>query len=193
MSEETEHQITILLTRWTKGDPNAFEALHALVHRELRGIARNRLKRNLWPSAFETTELVQEAYLSLLGRQKSLNWQNRQHFFNVVGVVMRRILVDHARKMGAIKRGGNQTMTDLDREEPCERINSNDIVLINEALEHLGKSDPDMVKLVELRFFTGFSITDTAEILGIPVTRCNRMWRMSKAILFDFINKRRLR
>ena len=180
-------QITRLLGRWRNGDHEAFERLQAIVHQKLRGIAHNKLNQEMRASGLGTTELVQEAYVMLLGKRDEVDWANRQHFFRVAGVVMRRILVDEARKRQAIKRGGDLLETHLDEERIPLNFDPNIVLIIDEALQALDASDPELVKLIELRFFVGYSIKRTAEILGIPIIRANRMWKVAKAFLYEFL------
>ena len=185
-------QITRLLGQWRNGDHKAFELLQKLVHKKLRGIAHNKLNEEMRSSGLNTTELVQEAYVALLGKREEVDWANRQHFFRIAGLVMRRILVDEARKRQAVKRGGDLMEMDLEEDRIPLNFDPDTVVLIDEALEDLGKNDPELVKLIELRFFVGYSIKRTAEILGMPIIRANRMWKVAKAYLYEFLDGRNL-
>jgi len=187
------NDVTRLIKRWERGDPDAFEQLVPLVDNVLRGIARNKLNEEFNSSGMKTTELVNEAYLKLMESQGDISIQSRRHFYRLAARIMRRFLVDRFRKRDAVKHGGEWVQVDIEDNFNALKLNfdQNALVLINQALDKLSTSDegPLLVSLVELRFFVGFSIKETAQILGIPVIRANRLWAFTRTYLFDFIQQ----
>lgn len=179
--------ITRLLIEWNGGDREALEKLVPVVYNELHKIARRHLRGESPGRTLQTTALVHEAYLKLID-QTRINWQNRAQFFGVAAQIMRRILVDHARKRGRHKRGGEMIKISLDE----GRIDVSDeraaeLVALDEALKKLAEEDPQKAKLVELRYFGGLSIEETAEVLGVGTATVIRHWRVVKAWLYKEI------
>jgi RNA polymerase sigma factor (TIGR02999 family) len=180
--DPTKADVTRLLVLWTDGNQQAMEQLLPVVYDELRKLARRYLKRERPGHTLQSTALVHEAYLRMVD-QRDISWQGRAHFFGIAAQMMRRILVDHARSRDAAKRGAGACKLTLDEGllAPAERdIN---LVALDEALETLAKLDPQQGRIVELRFFAGLSIEDTAEVLKISPATVKRDWAMAKAFL----------
>ena len=178
-----EDGVTQLLVDWGKGDPAALEKLMPLVYDELRRLASNYLRRERATHTLQPTALVNEAYLKLVD-QRNAKWQNRAHFFGISAQLMRRILVDHARQHQAAKRGGsNQQRLSITSAEQVAKQPEVDLLALNEALEELTQMDPQQAQIVELKFFGGLSIDDTAEVLGISHATVERDWKMARAWL----------
>ena len=179
---EANSSVTQLLQQYRNGKREALDALFPLVYDELKRLAASRLRDERHDHTLQPTALVHEAYLRLID-QHSSDWQNRAHFFGLAAEMMRRILVNHAVKRNADKRFGNQTRLALD--EAISFANERDVNLISldEALNELVKFDEQQAKIVELRFFTGLSIEETAEVLGVSDSTVKREWRMAKAWL----------
>jgi len=176
--------VTALLMDWSNGDRDALERLMPLVYEELRNIARRHLSREDPAHTLQSTALVHEAYLRLVDQQR-VQWQNRAHFFAVAAQLVRRILLDHARRQNAEKRGGKATVLTLDEGLVAEPERDIDLVALDEALNALAELDPQQARVVELRFFAGLTIAETAEAMGISGTTVQRDWITAKAWLFD--------
>ena len=175
-------EITALLQAWSRGDEGALGTLIPLVDRELRIIARRRLEAKRGDPILDTTALVNEAYLRLIDRKQS-SWQDRAHFFAVCAKTMRRILVDHARARHAAKRGGGAPQITLNEAASVAPEQASDLLAIDEALEALARIDGRKGRVVELRFFGGLTIEETAEVLMISPETVRRDWRLAKAWL----------
>ena len=176
-------EITGLLQQWRGGSREAFDQLIPLVYGELRVIASRRLAREWRDNALETTALVNEAYLRLLG-QRGVDWQNRAHFFAVAAQLMRRIVVDDSRRRVSQKRGGGEVAVPLDDvPAPHSTLGAVDVLALDAALGELERLDPDQGRLVELRFFGGMTIEETAEVLGISPATVKREWAVAKGWL----------
>jgi RNA polymerase sigma-70 factor (ECF subfamily) len=176
-------EITGLLQQWRGGSREAFDRLIPLVYNELRVIASRRLGREWRDNALQTTVLVNEAYLKLVG-QRAVDWQNRAHFFAIAAQLMRRIVVDDARRRLSQKRGsGGVTMPldDLPAREPS--VGTVDVLALDAALGELERLDPDQGRLVELRFFGGMTVEETAEVLGLSPATVKREWAVAKGWL----------
>jgi RNA polymerase sigma-70 factor (ECF subfamily) len=180
---EKPEQITQLLNDWSDGNHAAADQLMPLVYEELRRQASRMLRGERPNHTLQTTALINEAYLKLIG-QNEVEWQNRSHFFAIASVAMRRILVDHARERHAVKRGGIADNIPLD---DALQISSNersvDLVALDEALDRLAKLDPRQAKVVELRYFSGLSNDETAEVLGVSNATVRLDWSIAKAWL----------
>jgi RNA polymerase sigma-70 factor, ECF subfamily len=176
-------EVTQLLVRWEGGDRAALDALMPLVEQELRQLARSYLRRERSGHTLQPTALVNEAYLKLID-QRDARWQSRAHFYGVAAQLMRRILVDHARARAAGKRGGPGryavTLSEADRVSAQPAI---DILAVNEALEELSALDSQQARVVELKFFGGLTIEETAEALGISHATVERDWKAARAWL----------
>ena len=175
--------VTQLLIDWSKGDQAALDQLMPLVYSELRRLATNYLRRERQGHTLQPTALVNEAYLKLVD-QRNAKWQNRAQFFGISAQLMRRILVDHARQHRAAKRGGSeQQRLSITSAEKFAKQSEIDLLALNEALDELTKMDPQQARIVELKFFGGLSIEETAEILGIGHATVERDWKMARAWL----------
>lgn len=174
--------VTQLLMKWSEGDQSALEELMPLVYNELRRLASNYLRRERQNHTLQPTALVNEAYLKLVDQKA--RWQNRAHFYGVAAQLMRRILVDHARQHQAAKRGGtNQQRLSITSGRAIVAAPEVDVLAVHEALEELKQFDPQQERIVELRFFGGLSIEETAEVLGIGHATVERDWKMARAWL----------
>jgi len=187
---EKPGDVTGLLQAWGRGDSDALADLAALVHHELRQMARRMLLGERSAHQWQPTELVNESYLRLLGWQ-GIEWKNRAHFFGVTAGMMRRVLVDAARARGAAKRGADVvpvTLDGLDLPAPDAGL---DVVALEEALTELATIDPRPARVVEMRFFGGFSVEETADALGVSTRTVINDWNTARAWLFDRLSGRR--
>lgn len=181
-------QVTELLVRWRGGDREALDSLLPIVYDELRRIARHYLQGERPGHTLQSTALVNEAYVRMVA-QDFPQWQNRAHFFAVAAQLMRQILVDHARSHRASKRGGNVYKVALDEAEGQALATDLDIVALDDALKNLAEMDPQQSKVVELKFFAGLSIEDTAEVLGISSSTVKRDWITARAWLYRELDR----
>ncbi len=176
--------VTELLVRWSGGDRDALDQLVPLVYDECRRMAARQLARERPGLTLDPTGLVHELYLRLIDQRRA-SWANRAHFFAIAARLMRRILVDHARARGARKRGGSAVLISLDaaggEAEPDDA--AADVLAIDRALERLATLDPEQVRIVELRFFAGLTVEETAEALGRSPRTIKREWRLARAWL----------
>ena len=180
---ESSENVTQLLLKWNEGDARALEKLMPLVYSELRRLARNYLRRERQDHTLQPTALVNEAYLKLID-QKNAQWQNRAQFYGVAAQLMRRILVDHARQHQAAKRGGpHQERLSITSAGQLADKPEVDLLALHEALEELKIFDSQQERIVELKFFGGLSIDETAEVLGISHATVERDWKMARAWL----------
>jgi RNA polymerase sigma-70 factor (ECF subfamily) len=175
--------ITQLLVRWNGGDKTALDQLMPLVQSELRRLAGAYLRRERPGHTLQPTALVNEAYLRLVD-QKKANWQNRAQFYGIAAQLMRRILVDHARQHNAAKRGGSdqQRLSITSAHDVSDKPNL-DLLALHEALEELAAIDPQQGRIVELKFFGGLSIEETAEVMHLGHATIERDWKMARAWL----------
>jgi RNA polymerase sigma factor (TIGR02999 family) len=180
MPEKTD--ITQLLNKAQDGDKNALDELLPLVYNELRAVAGNQLKTERGDHTLQATALVHEAYLRLLD-QHTIDWRNRAHFFGLAAEMMRRILVNYAVERKAQKRGLGAPRIALDDAVSYADEREMDLVLLDENLKRLAEFDKTQAKIVELKFFGGLTIEETAEVLGISPSTVTREWRMAKSWL----------
>ncbi len=174
MSTDDAHDITRLLKAWSGGDQSALEDLMPVVYTEIRKLARSYLRRERPDHTLQATALVHEAYMRLVD-QRDVAWQNRAHFFGIAAQIMRRILVDHARSQKAEKRGSGQVPIVID--EKLEIADASmDFVALDDALKALAELDERQAKLVELRYFGGLSIEETAEVMQLSPATVKREW-----------------
>jgi RNA polymerase sigma factor (TIGR02999 family) len=178
----TQHEITRLLADWSNGDRQALEKLTPLVYDELRRLAARYLRQERSDHTLQSTALVHEAYMKLVG-QNNVRWQNRAHFFGIAAQMIRRILVDYARARRAEKRGSGVDALSLDEAIALPGGKDLDLVALDDALEGLAKIDERQSRLVELRFFTGLTIEETAEVMQMSVATAKRDWVSAKAWL----------
>jgi RNA polymerase sigma-70 factor (ECF subfamily) len=174
------HEVTLLLAEWAKGNQNALDELTPLVYRELRQLAASYLRKERQGHTLQPTALVHEAYLRLVD-QKNPNWENRSHFFGVAARLMRQILVDHARRKQAGKRGGLKVS--LDEAVSFQPERSRDLMALDSGLNALEKLDPRKCKAVELRYFGGLSMDEIAQTLDVSAVTVRRDLRMAEAWL----------
>jgi RNA polymerase sigma-70 factor (ECF subfamily) len=174
--------ISRLLRAWSDGDQEALKSLIPIVYSELHGLARRYLRRERAGHSLQSSALVNEAYLRLVD-YKRMQWQDRSHFFAVSSQVMRRILVDHARRHN-LKRGGNVQHVSLDEVAVVGGDQDVDLVVLDRALDRLERIDPRKMRIVEMRFFGGLSVEETAEALRLSTSTIKREWRSAKAWLY---------
>jgi RNA polymerase sigma factor (TIGR02999 family) len=182
MESGESSKITDLLRHLEAGDRSAVDRLFSAVYRELRNLAAQFFRREPDGNTLQPTALVHEAYLKLVD-QTGVDWRGRTHFFAVAGQAMRRILVDHARRRHAAKRGGRRTRLLLDEDLVAGVSPNDDILALDEALSKLAKLDAGQAQLVELRFFGGLSVAEAAEALGMSKRAAEREWTMVRAWL----------
>lgn len=176
-------ELTQLLHAWNDGEPAAREHLLGLVYDQLRRLAARQMRREHGSRTLGTTGLVHEAYLRLAGQQ-GLEWKDRAHFFGIAAVTMRRVLVEAARRRGARKRGGEWQRVVLDDALQALEAKGVDVLDLDRALEALAEIDPRQARLVELRFFAGLSVEETAEAMEISPATVKREWSLARAWLF---------
>lgn len=176
--------ITQLLLQWRRGDKSALEELMPLVYGELRRLARQCMRVERPGHTLQTTALVNEAYLRLVNSSR-VQWQDRAHFFAIASQLMRRVLVDEARKRRNLKRGGEYTRVNIDTAEVSSEPRDLDLLALDQALDALAEFAPRKGKVVELRFFGGLSIEETALVLGISEDIVKREWRTAKLWLLQ--------
>lgn len=175
-------EVTQLLVAWRNGDEAARDELMPLVYQELHRLAHQYMSRERSGHTLQTSALVNEAFLRLAD-QRDVQWQNRAHFIGIAGQMMRRILVDYARNRGYAKRGGGAVQVSLDEELVVSDERSAEVVALDDALQSLARLDERKSRLVELRFFGGLSIEETAEVLGVSPGTVMRDWTLAKAWL----------
>ena len=175
--------LTRLLLAWRDGEPGAFDRLVPLVYDELRRQARLQLRRERAGHTLQPTALVHEAFLRLV-EQSRAQWQNREQFFAVAGRAMRRVLVDHARARAAVKRGDGRTLVALDEAPEPAAAAGVDVLVLDQVLDRLAAIDPRQARVVELRYFGGFTAAETATALDVSLATVNRDWAMARAWLF---------
>lgn len=181
-SKKPPGEVTELLVKWSEGDADALEKLLPIVYEELRRISHNYLRREHSGHTLQTTALIHEAYLRLVKAQ-GLDWQNREQFFGIAANLMRRILVDHARTASAAKRGGNAPNLPLDEYLTISGESDENLLLLDEALNKLAIIDSSAARIVELRYFAGLTIEETAEVLKTSPMTVKREWATARAWL----------
>ncbi|HEY9405244.1 MAG TPA: sigma-70 family RNA polymerase sigma factor [Pyrinomonadaceae bacterium] len=183
MTTISKQEITGLLADWGRGDRAALDKLTPLVYAELRRIARRQMSRERGDHTLQATALVNEAFIRISG-QENFSWQDRAHFYAVCAQVMRHILIDHARANARDKRGGGAIHVSLDEAAVLAGGQATDFLALEEALRALEAFDPQKGRIVELRYFAGLGIEETAEVLRISPTTVRREWRRAKAWLY---------
>lgn len=189
MHEAQSSETTQLLRAWAGGDPAALDRLTPRVYQELRRIAGHFMQNERPGRTLQTTALVHEAYLKLID-VTNVDWQHRAHFFAVSATMMRRILLDRARKRGAGKRGGQQPRVNLDEIPDVGSARARELIALDDALTALAEVDPRKAKVIELRFFGGLSVEETAEVLKVSPDTVMRDWRLARAWLLVELNNR---
>ena len=187
MNHPPEPAITALLTKWSDGNKAALDELFPIVESELRRLAHRRMSRERPGHTLQTSALVNEAYLRI-AKQNNIRWQNRVHFFAIAARMMRRILVDYARGKKYAKRGGSAVQVSLAAAEQTPGESAAEIIALHEALIRLEELDVRQAQVVELRFFGGLTIKETAEAMNISVDTVKREWSTAKAWLYREIS-----
>jgi RNA polymerase sigma factor (TIGR02999 family) len=182
--------VTILLEEARSGDERALQQVIPIVYDDLRRIASQNLRSAGPGQTMLTTDLVHESFLKLIG-SRNLSWQNRLHFFGIATNVMRQVIVDHARARRAEKRGGNRIRVPLDDGLPCHDQDFSDIAELDEALCALEKTDSRSARIVEFRFFGGFSNDEIAELMSVSARTVIRDWEFARAWLYRYLNNTR--
>ena len=176
--------VTGLLVRWSRGEPEALDRLMPVIYAECRRIAAHQLRKEHRDHTLDPTALVHELYLRLVDQRRA-TWANRAQFFGVAAQLMRRVLVDYARARHADKRGGSATFVSLAAAANTpDESRVADVLAIDEALERLAALDPEQVRIIELRFFAGLTVEETARLVGRSPRTVKREWRLAKAWLF---------
>ncbi|HUB28051.1 MAG TPA: sigma-70 family RNA polymerase sigma factor [Terracidiphilus sp.] len=183
------HEVTVLLSALKQGDDAAAARLMPLIYDELRRLAGSYMRRERSDHTLQATALVHEAYLKLV-EQRSTDWQNRAHFFGVAAQLMRRILVDHARGHTRQKRGGEHAKVSLDEALVFAEQQADEVLAVDDSLNQLAKMDPRQARVVELRFFGGLSVEETADVLGVSPKTIKREWSVAKAWLTADLKQR---
>ena len=178
----SQPNITELLVGYQRGDKEALDQLMPIVYDELRRQAARYLRREQAGHTLQTTALIHEAYVRLVD-QRNVQWQNRAHFFGIAAQLMRRILVDHARTKKRVKRGGSKVQVSLADATVAVKGPDLDIVALDEALERLANVDEQQSRVVELRYFSGLTVEETAEVMGISTATVKREWSVARAWL----------
>jgi RNA polymerase sigma factor (TIGR02999 family) len=184
-------QITELLRQWSGGDAGALEKLLPVVYQELRRLAAGYMKQERGGHLFATTALVNEAFLRLVDQKNPIPWQGRAHFYGIAARAMRQVLVDYARRDGAARRGGRAPKLSLtaaaDVPAPTEGM---DFLALDSALTTLASLDPRQARVVELRYFGGLTIEETADVMNLSPGTVKREWTLARAWLFKELNHR---
>lgn len=176
--------VTGLLVRWSRGEPEALDRLMPVIYAECRRIAAQQLRKEHRDHTLDPTALVHELYLRLVDQRRA-SWANRTQFFGVAAQLMRRVLVDYARARQAHKRGGSATFVSLAAAaDTPDDSRVADVLAIDEALERLAAFDPEQVRIIELRFFAGLTVEETARLVGRSPRTVKREWRLAKAWLY---------
>ena len=188
MATASPHEITQLLVNWGDGDQAALDKLMPLVYNELHRLAHHYMRRERPGHTMQTTALVNEAYLKLVD-QRNVDWQNRAHFFAISAQLMR-ILVDQARSHAYAKRGGGAPKVSLDEVADLSLVKAAELVALDEALEGLAAIDARQARVVELRFFGGLTIQETAEVLSLSSATIKSEWQTARAWLYHQLSKK---
>jgi len=179
-----QHQITQLLAEWSDGNQSALDELYPLVYNELHRLARRYMSRERKGHTLQTTALINEAYVRLVD-QKNVHWANRSHFFAISAQIMRRILIDHARRHAYAKRGGGAQQVSLEEVAMVARDLGSDLVQLDDALKTLAKMDARRCHVVELRYFGGLSNEEIAGVLKVSENTVTRDWNLARAWLYQ--------
>lgn len=177
-------QVTVILDAIQKGDPKAADQLLPLVYQELRRLATNKMSNEAAGQTLQPTALVHEAWLRLVDKEGQAQFQNRAHFFGAAAEAMRRILIDRARRKLAQRHGGGQQRLDVDEVEIPAPANDEELLAVNDALDHFAAVDAQKAELVKLRYFVGMTIDEAAQVLGVSEPTAKRWWAYARAWLF---------
>jgi len=181
-------EVTRILSAIEQGDPNAAAQLLPLVYEELRQLAAEKMAQEKPGQTLQATALVHEAYVRLVDVDKAQRWNSRGHFFAAAAEAMRRILVENTRRKRSLKRGGAGRRVDLDESVTYAQEPADDLLALNEALDQLARDDPKKAELVKLRYFTGLSVQEAADVLGISRATADRYWAYAKVWLYCAIS-----
>jgi RNA polymerase sigma factor (TIGR02999 family) len=182
--DSNSSSVTKLLKEWQDGDRSALDELMPLLHAELRKTAGFYMARESPGNSLRPTALVNEVYLRLVDQDRA-TWHDRAHFLAIAGEMMRRVLVDHAREKRALKRGGNIERVTLNEGLDAAKEQDLDIARLDDALQDLAALDPRQAKIVELRFFGGLTVRETADVIGLSPATVKREWATAKAWLYN--------
>jgi RNA polymerase sigma-70 factor (ECF subfamily) len=188
MTPDASEDVTGLLVAWSKGDRAALDSLVQLIYAELHRLARRYMHREAPGHTLDTTALVNEAYLRMVN-QNAVNWQNRAHFFGVSAQVMRNILIVMARGRKRLRRGGDAHHVSLDEALIFSEERAGELLSLDDALTALGKLDERKSRIVEMRYFGGLSVEETAEVLKVSPTTVDREWKLARAWLYSQMQK----
>lgn len=187
MPKGNPHQVTKLLIQWSEGDELALEELMPLIYDELRIIARRYIRQGNDGNTFQTTDLIHEAYLKLVKKDEQ-EWKNRSHFFGVASKAMRHILIDHARSRQTNKRKATQVVS-LKEGNVISPERANEFIALDEALNNLGELDDRKMRVVEMRYFGGLTVEETADVLKVSPVTVMRDWNFSKMWLLRELSR----
>ena len=188
MKSPARHQITELLAEWREGNQSALDELYPLVYDELHRLARRYMSRERKDHTLQTTALINEAYVRLVD-QKNVNWANRSHFFAISAQIMRRILIDHARRHAYAKRGGGAQQVSLEEVAAITPDQGRELMRLDEALKSLAERDPRRSQVVELRYFGGLNNEEIAGVLHVSENTVTRDWNMARAWLYQQLSE----
>ena len=183
MQPGAEHDLTSLLLDWSRGNPDALNQLAPLIYEELHRMASRQLRRERNEHTLQSTALVHEVYLKLIDQDR-VQWQDRNHFFAVASQMIRHILVDHARARFAAKRGSGQVQLEFDESIALPGKSDKDLLALDDAMQALAQLDQRQSRIVELRFFGGLSIEESAEVLNVSPATVKRDWNVARAWLY---------
>jgi RNA polymerase sigma-70 factor, ECF subfamily len=183
-----QHEITQLLAEWREGNQSALDELYPLVYDELHRLARRYMSRERQGHTLQTTALINEAYVRLVD-QKNVHWANRSHFFAISAQIMRRILIDHARRHAYAKRGGGAQQVSLDEVANLTSMRGSELLRLDEALKILADMDPRRSQVVELRYFGGLNNEEIAGVLNVSENTVTRDWNMARAWLYQQLSE----
>ena len=184
MKSPARHQITELLAEWREGNQSALDELYPLVYDELHRLARRYMSKERKDHTLQTTALINEAYVRMVD-QKNVNWANRSHFFAISAQIMRRILIDHARRHAYAKRGGGAQQVSLEEVAALVPEQGRELMRLDEALKSLAERDPRRSQVVELRYFGGLNNEEIAGVLHVSENTVTRDWNMARAWLYQ--------
>jgi len=184
LKSPARHQITELLAEWREGNQSALDELYPLVYDELHRLARRYMSKERKDHTLQTTALINEAYVRMVD-QKNVNWANRSHFFAISAQIMRRILIDHARRHAYAKRGGGAQQVSLEEVAALVPEQGRELMRLDEALKSLAERDPRRSQVVELRYFGGLNNEEIAGVLHVSENTVTRDWNMARAWLYQ--------
>jgi RNA polymerase sigma factor (TIGR02999 family) len=188
MNPTSSNEITLLLLRWSGGEPTAINELLPMVYDELRKLAKSYLRKERLNHSLQPTSLVHEAYLKMVN-QPQVNWENRAQFFGLAATMMRNILVDHARKRDAEKRGGGEIFVSLSHADRIGKQSDVNLLALDDALKNLADNSPKHARVVELRYFGGLTIEETALVMSSSHATVERDWSFARAWLKKELTK----